>query len=269
METIPIVRPGRAPSHLAVLYSAAERAGEAPARAGSAAGFCFLYLHGFGSEQSGEKAGFFRRQALAGGFAFCSFDFEGHGQSGGDMRGLTLSRNLENLSAVVSWLEARGHPRVCLIGSSMGGGTGMWFSAKAPARVTAGLHIAPALDLEGSLLAWAGPERTRGWQESGAIHFENDLVSCELGGELMEDLRADSTELLLPRSRTPALLLQGRFDPSVPWRAAVEFATRCPFRGIELHLFADGDHRLTDRKERPWELMLEFLRGRRLLAARG
>jgi pimeloyl-ACP methyl ester carboxylesterase len=265
MDIIPIVRPGRAPSHLAVRYSAAEGAREAPATANDA-GACLLYLHGFGSEQSGEKADFFRRQALAGGFAFCSFDFEGHGRSGGDMRGLTLSRNLENLAAVVAWLETRGHPRVCLIGSSMGGGTGMWYSAQAPERVTAGLHIAPALDLEGSLLAWAGPERTRGWQQSGVIHFENDLVSCELGWELIEDLRTYPTEQLLPRYRTPALLLQGRFDTSVPWRAAVEFATRCPFRGIELHLFADGGHRLTDRKDRLWELMLEFLRGRRLLA---
>jgi pimeloyl-ACP methyl ester carboxylesterase len=266
METIPIDRPGRAPSHLAVRYSAGEGPRSAAAAADTAAP-CFLYLHGFGSEQSGEKAEFFRGQALASGFAFCSFDFEGHGRSGGDMRGLTLSRNLENVAAVASWLEARGHPRVFLIGSSMGGGTGMWFSAQHPERVTAGLHIAPALDLEGSLLAWAGAERTRGWQESGIIHFENDLVSCELGWELIEDLRAHSTERLLPRYRTPALLLQGRFDTSVPWRTVVDFATRCPFREIELHFFADGDHRLTDRKVRLWELMLEFLRGKRLLDA--
>jgi len=266
MDTIPILRPGRAPSHLAVRYSAAAET-PGPAAAADTAGFCFLYLHGFGSEQGGEKAEFFRRRALAGGFAFCSFDFEGHGRSGGDMRGLTLSRNLENVAAVASWLEARGHPRVCLIGSSMGGGTGMWFSAQNPERVTAGLHIAPALDLEGSLLAWAGPERTRGWQESGTIQFKNDLVACELGWELIEDLRAHPTAQLLPRYRTPALLLQGRFDTSVPWRAVVDFATRCPFREIELHFFADGDHRLTDRKDRLWDLMLEFLRGKRLLEA--
>jgi hypothetical protein len=28
---------------------------------------------------------------------------------------------------------------------------------------------------------------------------------------------------------------------------------------------ADGDHRLTDRKDRLWELTMEFLQGRRLL----
>ena len=57
---------------------------------------------------------------------------------------------------------------------------------------------------------------------------------------------------------------QRRLDVAVPWRGVADFATRCAFSGIELHLFADGDHRLTDRKERLWDLMAEFLRGRGL-----
>jgi len=40
--------------------------------------------------------------------------------------------------------------------------------------------------------------------------------------------------------------------------------SRCAGEDVELHLFSDGDHRLTDRKERLWDLMMEFLRGRRL-----
>jgi pimeloyl-ACP methyl ester carboxylesterase len=266
MEILPIERRrpgGRETSHLAVLY------GVPPAAGGAAAAerLCFLYLHGFGSDQSGEKAEFFRRQALAAGCAFCSFDFEGHGRSGGGMRGLTLTRNLENVATVAAWLAEAGHPRVCLIGSSMGAGTGLWFSALHPERVVAGLHIAPALALARSLLDWAGPERTALWQETGTVQFANDTVSCELGWELIEDLRAHRIDDLQSRYRTPALLLQGRLDASVPWRSVADFATRCPYRDIELHLFVNGDHRLTDRKTRLWELMLEFLRGHQLLAA--
>jgi alpha-beta hydrolase superfamily lysophospholipase len=65
--------------------------------------------------------------------------------------------------------------------------------------------------------------------------------------------------------RTPCLLLQGKQDTSVSWQSVADFAVRCTFQEIELHLFADGDHRLTDRKERLWELMTEFLRGRSLI----
>jgi pimeloyl-ACP methyl ester carboxylesterase len=275
MHTIilPEAGPNRAASHLAVRYQpaapplqegAAPQGGERRARDAGAAGPCLVYLHGFGSHQDGEKADFFRRQAHAAGLSFCSFDFEGHGRSGGEMRGLTLSRNLANLGAVVAWLEAAGERRFCLVGSSMGGGTAMWYSALNPGHVAAGLHIAPALEMGRSLLAWAGPERAREWEATGTLRFSNEMVSCDLDWTLIEDLRAHPLEDLLARYRTPALLLQGRLDVTVPWRGVTEFVTRCPYRDIELHLFADGDHRLTDRKDRLWSLMTEFLRGRQL-----
>lgn len=255
LERIAIEEEGREVSHLAVRF-------DSP---GGSPPLCFLYLHGFGSVQTGEKAEFFRAAALAAGFAFCSFDFQGHGESGGGMEGLTLSRNLADLERVWRLVAGRGHKRVCLLGSSMGGGTGLWFSALHPERVVAGLHIAPALELERGLLAWAGPERARTWEESGVIHFQNEFVSAPLGWSLIEDLRAHPLEELLARYRTPTLLLQGKRDASVPWKGVVDFATRCPYEAIDLHLFADGDHRLTDRKERLWELMQEFLEGRGLV----
>src|SRR6185436_13887576 len=102
------------------------------------------------------------------------------------------------------------------------------------------------------------------WEETGTIHFENDLVACELRWELIEDLRRHPYEELLRLHRTPALLLQGKKDTSVLWKTVADFVTRSAYEGVELHLFADGDHRLTDRKDRLWELMLEFLRGRGL-----
>jgi pimeloyl-ACP methyl ester carboxylesterase len=256
MERIPVIENGREVSHLAVRFD------PPPQGAGDR---CFLYLHGFGSEQSGEKAEFFRARAVAAGFCFCSFDFQGHGLSGGGMAGLTLTRNLADIARVHALLRDRGCGRLILIGSSMGGGSALWYSALHPDEIVAGLHIAPALEMEKGLLAWAGPERARVWEETGTIPFQNALVACDLGWSLIEDLRAHPTETLLARYRTPALLLQGRLDPTVSWRSVLDFAAGCAFREIDLHLFVDGDHRLTDRKERLWELMVEFLRGRKLV----
>jgi len=227
---------------------------------------CLLYLHGFGSDQRGEKATFFRERALAEGIGFCSFDFQGHGASGGTMAGLTLSRNLADVARVHGFLAEQGVRRVALLGSSMGGGTALWYAARHPAAVVAGLHIAPALELEQGLLAWAGEERARAWEEIGTIRYTSDLVACDLGWELIRDLRTYPMADLLARHRTPCLLLQGKLDTSVPWRGVADFATRCADCAIELHLFGDGDHRLTDRKERLWALMLEFLRGRGLVS---
>lgn len=255
MEIIPILEDGRQVSHLAVRFDAPPEP----------AGLAILYLHGFGSVQSGEKAEFFRTRALESGIAFCSFDFQGHGESGGTMRGLTLTRNLQDVGRVHAFLRKKGYERIVLLGSSMGGGTALWYSALYSGRIVAGLHIAPALEFEKGLVAWAGPDRCRTWEETGAIHFRNDLVSCELGWQLIVDLRSYLFEDLLRKYRTPALLLQGKLDTSVPWRGVADFATRCDCPDVELHLFADGDHRLNDRKERLWGLMKEFLKGRRIL----
>lgn len=259
MGRLPVIENSREVSHLAVRF-------DLPSSRSSITDLpCILYLHGFGSEQTGEKADFFREQALDGGFGFCSFDFQGHGQSGGDLRGLTLTRNLEDVRRVHGFLRDRGQERLILLGSSMGGGTALWYSAFHPEEIVAGLHIAPTLEMDRGLLTWAGPERARLWEETGTIHFQNEWIACELGWPLIEDLRAHPLKTLLTRYRTPCLLLQGKQDTSVSWRSVLDFAVRCAFSEIELHLFADGDHRLTDRKERLWELMMEFLRGRTLV----
>jgi len=255
MDLLPVLVGGREVSHLAVRYDAPPES-----RPGAP---CFLYLHGFGSGQGGEKADHFRRRAVEAGFSFCSFDFQGHGRSGGALRDLTLTRNLEDVGRVHEWLRGRGHERLFLLGSSMGGGAALWYSALHPDSIVAGLHIAPALELEKGLLAWAGPERARRWEETGVLFFQNELVATDLAWGLIEDLRTYRLEDLLERYHTPALLLQGKQDASVPWRSVAGFATRCAAEGVELHLFADGDHRLTDRKDRLWDLMVEFLRGRR------
>lgn len=257
MERIPIVEDGREVSHLAVRFDPAPDNGKVRP--------CFLYLHGFGSDQSGEKADFFRAQALDTGFGFCSFDFQGHGASGGEIGNVTLTRNLQDIARVHALLRDRGYDRLILLGSSMGGGSALWYSALHPEQIVAGLHIAPALEMDQGLLTWAGPERARTWEETGTIHFKNDFVACDLGWTLIEDLRAHPLDTLLAQYRTPCLLLQGKKDTSVSWRSVADFATRCTFEDIELHFFADGDHRLTDRKARLWELMLEFLGGRGLI----
>lgn len=224
-----------------------------------------LYLHGFGSTQNGEKASFFRQQAVAQGLTFCSFDFQGHGESGGEMFDVTLSRNLEDVRRVHDVLRARGHRRVVIIGSSMGGLVGLWYSALNPIDVVAGVYIAPALSLEEGLLEWAGEDGLVDWQKNGKITVENELGAWDLGWRFMDDLFDFHDDRLMEIYRTPCLLLQGQQDDRVDWLRVQGFAAHCPYRDIEFHLFADGDHRLADRMERLWDHTVIFLRGRGLL----
>lgn len=219
-----------------------------------------LYLHGFGSVQSGEKATFFRARALASGLAFCSFDFRGHGESEGSLRDITLTRNLEDVGTVRAWLAARGHERVVLFGSSMGGATALWYADAEPGGVLAAVHVAPAVGMLGGFERWAGPEGIERWRREGTIRFRNELVEADLGWGLMEDLYGRDLDALARRTAVPTMFLQGKRDSTVDWRDVARFASAAPPGKIELVLYDDGDHRLTDRKDELWRRALAFLR---------
>lgn len=237
-----------------------------PARAaGGQSSVAVLYLHGFGSRQDGEKADFFRARATAAGLDFWSFDFEGHGASGGGMRGLTLSRNLADIECVRREMHASGHDRIVVIGSSMGALAGLWHTVEHPEGVETGLYIAPALGLEEAFRRWAGDDGLERWERDGFFTITNELGTWDLGWGFVEDLRRYPNDDLASRLVTPSLLLQGKLDDQVAWRDVLELATRCRGDGVELHLFADGDHRLIDRKEHLWDLMRGFLRTRGVL----
>lgn len=222
-----------------------------------------LYLHGFGSGQEREKAAAFRERARRAGIGFCSFDFRGHGRSGGTMERLTMSRNLDDAEAAAGWLAERWEGPLAFFGSSMGGAAAMWLSALRPegpaSRLAAGVAIAPALGLERSLASLCGTDGVARWRETGRLAVDDGLVSCELGWELMEDLARHPPAALPPLYRTPTLALQGTADDSVPWRETADFATGCRPGLVELHLFAGGDHRLVREIDRIWELAEGFV----------
>ena len=220
--------------------------------------FAILYLHGFGSKQSGEKATFFRERGLAAGWAFCSFDFRGHGASGGSLRDLTVTRNLEDAAAVRALLVARGFGQIALFGSSMGAFTALWHAAKDPEGAVASALIAPAVGMLGGLERWAGPRGLERWRREGSIRYQSPLVDAELGWPLVEDLRAYRLQQLAAAYRTPSVIFQGQLDATVDWPEVDDFVSRLAPGLVDLRLFPDGDHRLTDRMERLWEIASDF-----------
>ncbi len=256
-ERLPVAGAEGGPSHLAVRLT--EPSG------GSHSRFAFLYLHGFGSSQNGEKADFFRARADADGIPFCSFDFQGHGESGGSMRELTFSRNLRDLEVVHDFLAERGLGSVVLVGSSMGGAAALWHAARRPAQVLASLLIAPAVGMGRGLERWAGEEGLERWRREGSIRYSSPLVEADLGWGLVADLRRFDLEVLSTAYRTPTLVLQGMLDETVDYRDVARFIARSPGGQFRLRLFEDGDHRLTGRKEELWDEMRAFLVEKRLV----
>jgi pimeloyl-ACP methyl ester carboxylesterase len=230
-----------------------------------------LYLHGFRSDQAGEKASYFRRRAVADGWLFASLDFRGHGVSGGRLEHLTLSRNLDDVARLHDLLIGRGFPRVTMVGSSMGGATALWHAARRPEGVERCLTLAPAVGMGEALESWAGVEGLATWERAGARRWADDKGTVELSWDLVLDLRTFPPEELARRlgdNGTPVLMLQGMRDDSVDYRGTVALAAAAG-GAVEAHLFADGDHRLVDRLPRLWALMRERMRSRMTETAPG
>lgn len=224
---------------------------------------CVLYAHGFASKRRGEKADFFRARFLDVGLAFCRFDFRGHGDSGGRLFDLSLTRNLEDMGAVRRLLESEGFSKIVLMGSSMGGGTAAWHALHFPPA--AAVHIAPGIEMDAGLARRFGEERMAAWERDGEILFEHELGDHPLAWSLIEDLRGyDRAEL--PRSyRTPTLIFQGVHDTSIDYRSVLDFAAGCE-GAVHVLLMADGDHRLVDRLPYLWRLVRAFLVERGIVA---
>lgn len=250
MERLPIYHDAVEVSHLAVRFELPEE---------PVTPFAILYLHGFGSRQTGEKADFFRGRALLDGIPFASFDFQGHGESGGSLRELTVTRNLGDVARVAGWLAARGWEHLALFGSSMGGATALWHAALYPETVVAATHVAPALGMRRGFERWAGAEGLARWQREGSIRFRGELVEADLGWTLMDDLERYPIEDLVAQYRTPTLIFQGQRDASVDWRDVEDFARRAPAGVVDLRLLPEGDHRLIDNKADLWEEARDFL----------
>jgi len=225
-----------------------------------------LYCHGFGSSQSGEKAQFFRQRFGEAGMAFCSFDFRGHGDSGGSSLDLTLSRNLIDVAAVDDFLVRRGAQHLVLFGSSMGGLAALWHAALKPEHVAAGIAIAPALGFGNSLEDMLGRETMERWRRDGQMHFVTEVSELDVGWEIVEDLRRYSESELAAQLQNPFLFFQGKLDDQVNWRLVQAFAQKRPDL-LRCELFDEGNHRLIDWLDLIWRHSLDFLRRQGVFAA--
>jgi alpha-beta hydrolase superfamily lysophospholipase len=219
----------------------------------------WFFLHGLHSSRRGEKALYFARQIARRGEAFASLDLTGHGDSEGDLLGLSITRNLADLDRGLSFIEEEAGPfrAVYLIGSSMGGLTALWFAARSPGRVTRNIVIAPAFELAGRLLLSLGRTKAQEWRRLGRARIETSSGAFDLGYQFVEEETRYPTVSLMRRLTTPTLILHGSDDEVVPCQLSRQFADR--LERVELVEIPGGDHRLTAYKERLFEEMWRFV----------
>jgi pimeloyl-ACP methyl ester carboxylesterase len=220
--------------------------------------WAIVYVHGFASNSSGEKAKVIEAACARRGWTYAAFDFRAHGQSTGTLLDLRGSGLLDDLDVVRSWLASRGVRRLCLYGSSMGGWASAWYAVRRLDAVIACALVAPAFNFV--RFRWDGLSEVerRQWRETGRLRVRNEWIDVELGAGLLAEIEQYPVSELAARLACPLLTFQGILDDTVPYAHVLDFVQMARNPDIELRLYKDGDHRLLKYKEEMAEAACDF-----------
>jgi pimeloyl-ACP methyl ester carboxylesterase len=209
-----------------------------------------LFIPGLGSHRRGEKAHHFAARFSDEGRSLSAIDLRGHGDSGGTLRDLTMTRLLADVAAAATWTAQRSRcPRLVLIGVSMGAAAAAWHALKHPAATAALILIAPALRFPAALVNDQDRAAIARWRDTGLLRLRSEWIDVELGAQLIEDAARYDPQELRHRLSCPALLLHGQRDTTIPWQESAEFVRGSARSHADLFLIGEGDHRLTRHKE--------------------
>jgi pimeloyl-ACP methyl ester carboxylesterase len=203
-----------------------------------------VFLPGFMSDMTGDKAMAVEAFCQARGQACLRLDYSGHGASGGRFEDGTIGIWTRDALTVIDRVT---DGKLVLVGSSMGGWIALNVALARTERVAGLIGIAAAPDFTETLM-W--PRFSEVQQQ--AITSEGMLrLPSAYGGEqiitraLIEDGR-DHLRLTGPIAlHCPVRLLHGQRDPDVPWQTALMLAEKLASDDVRVTLIKDGEHRLS------------------------
>ncbi|MEK9795415.1 MAG: alpha/beta fold hydrolase [Alphaproteobacteria bacterium] len=212
-----------------------------------------VFLGGFMSDMTGQKATVLEDWARATGRGFLRLDYSGHGMSGGAFRNGTIGRWLSDAVTVIRHASATvsglGGDLV-LVGSSMGGWIAVLAAMEIVGQKVAGIvTIAAAADFTDDLLPMRlGPDTLATIEAEGV--FEAPSQYSDQPYVITRDLLEDGRNHLVLSGPIaldiPARLIHGTADPDVPWTQSQKLMRALTSRDVELILVKDGDHRLSE-----------------------
>ncbi len=224
---------------------------------------CAVFIHGLASDRQGDKALYFQEAFASRGWSFLKLDLRGHGESDGTLPELTISRALIDLETTLRWCSRQctsQAPKPLLIGSSMGACLAAWHQIQGSAAVGGPLVLlAPALDFPHLLQRELSTKQWQDWQQTGLLQHPSSWADIRLGWQLIENARQYPFKRLLEQWKSPALLIHGLADESVPWEDSIRFLSQCPATSLQLLLVKSGDHRLSAHKEQIFHTIWQWL----------
>ena len=207
-----------------------------------------VFLPGYASDMTGDKASALFAWAQAQGRAALLLDYSGCGASEGAFADGTLAVWREDVLALVDALTPG---PLLLVGSSMGGWLALLIALARPGRVAGLVGIAAAPDFTD----WGFSEERRvllrrdGRLEDPTPYSDEPYVTTLAFWESGQANRLLGGVIAID---CPVRLLHGLDDADVPWSLAPRVAGLLRSADVQVTLVKDGDHRLS----RPGDIAL-------------
>ncbi|NJO67708.1 MAG: alpha/beta hydrolase [Rhodospirillales bacterium] len=204
-----------------------------------------VFLTGYKSDMTGQKAVHLEAFCRARGQAFVRFDYYGHGASSGNFVDGTIGRWRDDTVRVLDELTAG--PQV-LVGSSLGGWIMLLTALVRPARVAGMIGIAAAPDFTEDLLPpLLTPSDRVVLDEGGIVNLSSayDPEPTPINKRFLDNGREHLLLLNDIALDCPVRLIHGMQDPDVPWQTSLRLLERLRSADVELTLLKNGDHRLS------------------------
>ena len=207
-----------------------------------------MLCHGFLSGKNSTTNKTLTRLLHSHGIATFCFDFFGQGDSQGPFEDLTISLAVEQATAALDLMTAKGYSRIGLVGSSFGGLVAILTTALRP-DVTCLALKCPVVDFAEELRLEFGPIELARWQATDSIpNIMGGPDRIRLKYRFYEDCLQQIAYEPAKRITAPTLIVQSEQDECVPLHQSRQLydALKGPKR---LDLLTGADHQFTRRED--------------------
>lgn len=220
--------------------------------------YILIVCHGFrgAKENSGNLAPFAQR-LIKMGIGVLAFDFTGCGESEGDFKYITLSRQADDLKLVIDYVYSNYKLPILLLGRSFGGTT-VLAGGSDDERVSGYILWSTPVYLEDTFaksLQGYYRELAKGYE----VNIERDSDSFQLVPGFIADFNHhDMEKYIIGLGDRPVLVVQGLDDQTVDPANAEGIYKRC--RNAWLELVPGADHRFSGRTIERDNLTIEWIK---------
>lgn len=177
-------------------------------------------------------------------FAVLRFDFSHHGASHGEKKETTISRQIDDLTDAITYLEtirAVDKKRIAVVGHGLGGDIALLCD---DFRIKAIVTIGTRCHLDKFIRSYFGEEELRRWRKEKTINYGY----LELDIDFLEDLSKHDVIAQMKKKGIPMLFMHGQNDKRSPFQDAREFLSHAKQGTIDIvenadHFFSDPKHR--------------------------